>query len=309
MDSETDPWAQAWPGQSLVLRVHQAYERIVREHVAMDADELPGLLAARLGRERDDPEVLGLVAEVQTWMRADSAAPVLMPAPNLLVHAPVLFGNAVLTHRLSVTEHTMGYLELDNDLAGFLRCHPARVAAGQLHVDDPIPGEPLTWNGPYDWLAALPLDALLAVRATEDGEVSIVALDAEPAAAPELVTLLRTIYDMADPSGRPVSAETLVLGMLRRDRSAFASPRPPLTELAAAAGLERRGSEFAHEARVWERAEEVHRQLRLVERLGSGTQGADAVKADELLRRPCDPEALRQALDLLADPEIAQTVA
>lgn len=296
------------PGAVAVL---QTYVDVVRQYVAIDADELDGVLAVRLGLDPDDPDTVDLLADAEDALMDDPGAPVTMLPDDVVVHVPALTAGATLTHRLSPAEHAENYLELDTDLAGFLRCPEPRVAAGPLDVDDPDDGlGEISWSGPLDWLAELPLDALVAVRAGKDGDVTISVLDAEPVAPPEVVAHLRAVYDAAvGQSGQPVSAEDLVLGMLYRDRSTFAHARPPLTELAAAAGLERRGHDFAHDASVWEAAEQVGRRLRLLARLGAVNRVSAAVTAVGLLRDQADdPKVLRRALDLLGDPDVLGAV-
>ncbi|MGI9001646.1 MAG: SEC-C metal-binding domain-containing protein [Pseudonocardia sp.] len=300
------------PDATVVL---ETYFDIAREHVAIAVDELEERVAARLGLDLDDPTDEALLNDVDRELMEDPGAPLVMLPPDILVHAPTLADGAVLTHRLSATEHAGGHLDLDTDLAGFLRCPDARVAAGMLTVDDGPDGR-VSWGGPAGWLADVPLDALLAVRASVDGEVAISVLDAEPEAPTEQVELLRAVYEAElDEPGMPVGAEDIVIGMLHRDPAAFAQPRPPLTELAAAAGLERRGDKFAHDEWVWERAAEFGQHVRLMDRLGMGGSLTEAMEALKLLAGsendpadPADPATLRRALDLLGDPLVLDAV-
>lgn len=283
-------------------------EKVVRRHVAIGVEPATALVAVQLGRRPGDPVAMKMIDEAHRLFMDDPAAPVAMLASGVLVHAPTLYAGAVFTHRASAGELVDGYLEVDTDLAGFLRCHPPRVASGPVYVEDADDG-PVTWNGPYGWLDNLPLDALLGVRATEDGEVAISVLGSEPAASPACVELLRVVYDAeVAQTGLPVTAENLALGMLCSERTAFARPRLPLIELAAAAGLDRRGPVFAHDPQVWERAADRDRQARLTRRLGPGPRSAAAVQALAMLAGPA-PEGLRHALDLLMDPDVLRAVA
>lgn len=278
-----------------------AYLGVVREQVAVPAGRLMELVAGPLGVETADP---AWFAAVEDELMLDPESPVTMAYPDVVVHVPALVGGIVLTHRLSAAEHAEDYLDLDADLSGFVRIAAPRVAQGPLDVDDGA------WVGPEGWLASLPLDALLAVRVAADGTVTTSVLDDEPVAPPGLVETLRAVYDaeLAEP-GLPVPAETLVIGMLLRDREAFSRPVPPLTELAAAAGLGRREHEFAHDESVWAAGAEAERQFRVLNRLAGAPQRVAALEALDLLTGHAqDPAALRRALDLLGDPDALVTV-
>ncbi len=286
-----------------------AYGEVAREQVAISAPALARLVLARLGLDPADPAAEEFAEHVESDLLEDLSGPLMMLTPDIVVHAPALTDGIVLTHRLTAGELAAEHLELGTDLAGFLRCPDPRVAAGPLHVDDAEDDEPAQWGGPAGWLAGLPAGALLAVRATADGAVTVSVLDREPAAAPELVAALRAVYEteLAEP-GLPVPAESLVLGVLHGDRAAFAEPRPPLTELAAAAGLLGRGEEFAHDESVWTEAEVADREFRLVAGVESEEQGEAALRAFALLANPGDTTALRAALALLADAEVLESV-
>lgn len=289
--------------------VRTAYREVVREQVVVGHEELMRLLSARVGLDLSDPDAERLVDEAEEDVLDDPAGAVTMLVPDVLVHAPALTDGIVLTHRLSAAELADEHLDLDTDLAGFLRCPDPHVDGEPLHVDEPDGDEPVRWGGPPDWLAGLTAGALLAVRATQGGAVTISALDDEPAAPAELVAALRAVYEAElEEPGLPVRAEELVLGLLHRDRTAFAEPRPPLTELAAAAGLLRRGDEFAHDESVWTEAEAVDQAMRLVTRVDTEEQGEAAVRAYELLGDAHDPAALREALGLMEDPDVLESV-
>jgi hypothetical protein len=289
--------------------VWAAYHAVVRERVAVGHEELMRLLSARVGLDLSDPDTERLVDEAEEEILDDPFGPVTMLFPDVLVHAPALTDGIVLTHRLSADELADEHLDLDTDLAGFLRCPDPHVDAGPLHVDDPDGHEPVRWGGPPGWLAGAAAGALLAVRATQHGAVTISLLDVEPAAPQELVAALRAVYDAElEEPGLPVHAETLVLGLLHRDRAAFAEPRPPLTELAAAADLLRRGDEFAHDESVWTEAEAVDQALRLATRVDTEEQGEAAIRAFALLSDAHGPAALREALGLMQDPDVLESV-
>ncbi|MFC4946107.1 YecA family protein [Pseudonocardia sp. GCM10023141] len=296
----------------------QALLDVVRQRRAVFGDRLLEFVAKRLAIDPANPVSEFIVEEVEADALEDATSAVTLLAPDILVHVPTLVGGIVLTHRLSETERAEGYLVLDSDLAGFLR-HPApRVASGVVEVDDPGGEQPVVWEGPDGWLDAFEPDTLLAVR-VDGGELSIEVLDTDPAAPDELVATLRKAYDAeteADPdsegrddgAGRlPVPAELLLISMLYRDPSAFGEPQLPLTELAAAAGLELRGAEFGHDAAVWVQAAAVDRQHRLEHELESLDDVATALLAlDEI--EDADPAVVRGALDRLQEPLILVAV-
>lgn len=287
-------------------RAAGVYRDLVRERVAIGAAGLEGLMAFRLGLDPEDPATRDLMSELTDDVLEDPLAPLVMLPPDVVVHVPALTAGAVLTHRLTAAEQADGRLDLDADLACFLRVPDPHAAGAPLHVEPGDGTHAGSWYGREDWLAHLPADALLAVRVAQDGAVELDVLDAEPDAPPGLVPALRGVYERElDEPGLPVTAESLLLGLLHADRSAFAQPRPPLAELAARAGLDRRGGLFAHAPWVWAAGEEAERHYRLLDRLGPGEHSAAALTGLDLLAGHAeDPAALRRALDLLQEPDV-----
>lgn len=286
--------------------VAAAYVELARTCVAAGAQELETRLGTRFGLAADDE----LLLEAGDEVLLDDSSPLTMLAPETVVHAPALMAGAVLTHRLSTAEHEGGFLVVDTDLAGFARVPAPHAGPEHLVVDD-VDGE-LAWVGPQDWLAALPADALLAVRVADDGAVDLAVLDTEPPVPPGLVAQVRTAYDAeldVEGAGLPVPAENLVLAVRVADRAAFASPVPPLTDLAAAAGLERRGAEFAHAGSVWAAGEEADRHWRLIDRVGTDGLATTALEALDLLEDgDADLGTLRRALELVQEPDVVAAV-
>jgi len=278
-----------------------AYLEVVQEQRAVPVDRLLELLATRLGLDVVDR---AWIEGVEHTLMLAPGSPITMAQPDLVVNVSALADGIVLTHRLSVAEHVEEYLDLDADLAGFLRFPAPRTAQGPLVVED------MAWAGPSGWLASLPLDALLAVRVSGAGVVTTSVQEEEPVAPAGLVDMLRAVYDaeVAEP-GLPVTGEMLVVGMLLRDRDVFSRPVPPLTELAEAAGLEQRGHEFAHDESVWATAEEADRQFRMIDQLATPADREAALDALDLLTLEADdPAALRRALDLLGSPDVLVVV-
>jgi hypothetical protein len=288
-----------------------AFERIVRSHQGIAVAEVVAQVVALLDGPPERVDRVRAVEEVLSWHLPDPSAPVALIPPDTLVHAPSLFAGAVLTHRLGAGEQVDGELPIHTDLAAFQRSHCAFADEEQLHVEDRDDGT-VVWMGPYGWLDSCPLGALLAVRVVEDGDrfrVRIETLDADPPMLPATVALLREVYDAETArTGLPVTAEDLALGMLLRDRACFAHPCLPLTELAPAAGLERRRHEFGHDGEVWQRAGAVARSIRLTRTLGRGDAVDRVVRALTALEHGGHTE-LREALDLLYDGTVLHTVA
>ncbi|MDN5930658.1 MAG: hypothetical protein L0I24_06295 [Pseudonocardia sp.] len=288
----------------------RALELVVRGHHGIAVPEAVEQVAAGMDAPSDHAARVRAVETAMSWHLPDPCAPMALLPPDTLVHAPTLFGGAVFTHRLGAVEQVDGELHIHTDLAAFQRSHCAFAGAEQLHVED-RDGAVVVWMGPYGWLDAYPLDALLAVRVSSDGErfrVTMEALAVDPSWSPAVVSLLRDTYDAETArTGLPVTAEDLALGMLLRDHTCFAVPRRPLTELASAAGLERRGHEFGHDPGVWTRAAADARRIRLTAALGRSDAAGRAVRAVTLLDRGRSGD-LRDALDLLNDEIVLHAV-
>ncbi|MHB8342244.1 MAG: SEC-C domain-containing protein [Mycobacteriales bacterium] len=134
-----------------------------------------------------------------------------------------------------------------------------------------------------------------------------------PAPAPdrEMVAVVRASYEreLAEPF-LPVSAEEIVAGVLDTAPESFAEPRAPLSQLCEEAGLERRGTDYAHEESVWANARMVSHVAVLGELLDSPEQWAAAclaLEAFEAAER--SPAMLQKALQALRDPDVLVPVA
>ncbi len=283
----------------------RAYLELAKQRVATPAPELDALLAARFGLQPEDP----LFEQIDGEITTDPDSPVTMLPPDVVVHGPALMAGAVLTHRLSDQEREEGYLVVDTDLAGFARVPDPRVGEDEyLDLDETDGG--LAWIGPDDWLAELPAGALLAVQVAADGLVTLRVLDEVPSVPPGLVEQLRAVYDTElEEPGLPVAAEHLLLGVRYRERAAFTEAVPPLEDLAGAAGLQRRGPEFAHAESVWAAGAEADRHWRLIERLGTDGAATTAMEALDLIEADPAPATLRRALELVEEPDVVAAVA
>lgn len=286
--------------------IENALLSTVRSDQPITAEELDKLAPEHLGVPGDDPLVSELIHRMLD-MLLDSDGPLAMLAGDLVVHVESFTRAVVLTHRLSGDERDTGVLAIGADLAGLLRRRVLHLPDGGevVHVDSG------RWEYPPGWLSGFPAGALLAVRIGADGTARLTTLDQQPAVADELVELLRTVYDAAvEEPWLPVDAEDLVLGMLIRRPQVFAEPAAPLTELAAAAGLECRGDTFAHEESVWESAEHVQRDCRVLERLSRSEEAWAAVRVLAVFddAPPLDAASAREALATLHHPDVTPVV-
>lgn len=138
--------------------------------------------------------------------------------------------------------------------------------------------------------------------------MSLTPLDAEPAATDAAVASLRMVYDAeVAETWLPVSAEDLLVAVLAADRTAFARPGPPLSELAASAGLEQRDGEYAHDASVWRAVEVTHRHHRMIGRLGPGRAPQAAVQVLALIDEDAgDAATAREILGYLYDADVLE---
>jgi len=230
---------------------------------------------------------------------------------DLVVEPVSLLAGAVLTHRLSEAERAGGYIHADADLfspeEGVTLTGPGGLALQASFR----PGTGTVWTGIGGLLAELPAGSVLSVRYGE-ASAMVEPLSAPPALEQSTVAALRAAYDAAaqdDPM--PATTQDLAIAMLAKDRKAFSVPQVPLSELTEAAGLERRGSEVAHDPEIWARAEERSREDRVTERLEGPAEAAAAMKALEVFRSRDWREAgtLREAMAAMKSPEVAEVVA
>lgn len=276
-----------------------------------DLDLLVERVCTLLGLDPDDEEGDdGLVDDVLDRMLEDDG-PLALLAGDVVVHVPTITEGIVLTHRMNSSELALGVLVASFDLAGFRRIDDLRLADGTEIEPFSADTGHLAWAGPEGWLASLADGDVVAVRVDSDGRVSLDRLEADPDVDGEVAGLLRAVYDteVAEP-WLPVRGHDLVLGMLARDPAVFADARPPLEELAAAAGLERRLDSVAHEASVWRNQERLRRAIRLHDRLCNDAEVAAAARAlDAADDVDAGEPVLRQALGDLAQDHVLSEVA
>lgn len=280
---------------------------LVRERVIVDGPELETALRARLALSDADPVADAVVRDALERHVLDPQSEVAGVPSGAIVHLPTLLADCVLTHHLSASEEAEGRLVIDPDLTVFGRLLSQRTAAGPLSVDVDDAGD-MTWSGPTGWLPRPAAGEVLTVR-VEDGVIVTAAAPGELPAPPELVATLRAVYDgqFSDPP-LPLAGDLLVLGVLAADRTAFAVPVAPLAELAAAAGLERRGREFGRGDAAWIAAARIARADRLGRRLDDG-QVEHAEAALDLLAAGAPADAdLRAVLSLVDDGDVLLAV-
>lgn len=177
--------------------------------------------------------------------------PLALVAGNRTAHVEALCEDIVLSHVLNDAERALGALTVSFDLAGFGRVE--ELSFNGLPVE-PVSAEPghIAWMGPGGWLDQFAIDATLAVRVGADGAIDLEPLAASPSVHAELVAMVRRVYDeTVEEPQLPVCGEKLVFGLLADDRAIFATPRPPLSVLCDAAGLEREASAVVHDAEIW----------------------------------------------------------
>ncbi|MGH9264113.1 MAG: YecA family protein [Acidimicrobiales bacterium] len=289
--------------------VEAAALAIVADGSAVRASDLDLTVLTRLGRAATDPLAMEIVDRVMDRL-VDDDGPIALLAGDRVVDVGALTGGIVLTHRLSAAERDLDVLPVDFDLAGFARRPEPRLADGTPLLTSDLDEADRCWRGPPGWLRAYEPGAILAMRADPDGVVTLDLLADEPALDTHLVEMVRTVYDdeVAEP-WLPVAGEDLILGVLVVDGDAFAEPRPPLADLCAAAGLEQRGREVAHDEGVWAAQRKVWRIHRVFDALESEEECRAAMRvldaADSDNPSTVD---LRQALTELQDTGVAEVV-
>jgi hypothetical protein len=284
-------------------QVEQALEEITRARRAVPIDELDRLLGDRLGVSVDDPVVELLLDRVEQHVISPDG-PLEVLADDSVVHVESLTDGLVLTHELTPEERDSGLLPLGVDLLGFRRRDELALVDGSAaHLAG------AGWVGPSGWLSDLPPYGVVAVH-LRDGTVSVTQVGEPPSVDDTHVALLRTAYDeaVAEP-WLPVPVEELVLRARVMEPTAFTTPAAPVSQLLAAAGLEVRDTEVAHEDSVWRNAERVSRTYRLMDRLEGELLHEVLHVLDAVDEGPLDTTDARRVLEVLHDEEVLDIVA
>lgn len=284
-------------------QVEQALIDIVRTHRTLPFDELDQRVGDRLGVSVDDPIIELLLDRVEEHVISQDG-PLELLASDVVVHVETLTDDMVLTHELTPEERDNDLLLLAADLHGFRRRDEVTLEDGaSLSV---TPG---AWVGPTGWLSDVPPYGVVAVH-LRDGRVSCTHLPEPSKVDDTIVALLRSAYDeaVAEP-WLPVPVEELLLQVRVMDPTAFATPTAPVSTLLAAAGLEVRGTDVAHEESVWQTDRQVRRMHRLFDQLDSELLHAVVEVLDSLDAEALDAADARRALELFHDPALLEVVA
>jgi hypothetical protein len=267
------------PGAAEVERV---LLDVAAASIVVATDELVAGTAERLGFDRDDPIIGGLIELVEEAL-TDELGPLVRLSGDRTAHTAALREGIVLTHVLSEVEKEVGVLTVSFDLAGFAGFGGVEEPSIDGSRVEPMSAEPghLAWLGPDGWLDRFETGTMLAVRVGPGGAIDLRALPEAPVVDPDLVAAVRQVYEqeVAEPQ-LPVSGQRLVFGLLATDRAGFGTVRAPLDVLCEAAGLDKRASSVAHDPEIWDNL----RVLRRVEWV-SAEAGDDEDLAKRVHRR------------------------
>ncbi len=221
-----------------------------------------------------------------------------LPGDQTVV-VPDLVQRATFTHRLTDAEAELGVLSAGFDLGAFGRFDIVRLSDGTELDQFSADHHHLGWRGPQEWLARFEPGDLLACTVTvEAGDdllhepieatVAIEVVADEPDISDAVVGYVRAGYDelVAEP-GLPVGGAELAWWLLFHHPGLFDTAQRPLGELCAAAGLELRGGQVAHDEEIW-RNDLFVRRFRT---------------ACDLVPEPDWQRVLGRALSVLDDPD------
>ncbi|MGH9111869.1 MAG: YecA family protein, partial [Acidimicrobiales bacterium] len=296
-----DPAAYADALARLPLPTAEEIERamieVVRSEQGIVVDELVLATLDRIGLEAGDGMAGRMVDHVMDRL-VDDLGPLAWVAGDRTVHVGDLTAGMVSTHRLTADERDAGSIDASCDLAGVQRVDELVLPTGEpIHRGWPPDG--LGWTGPQGWLEQYTAGSVLAVEVTPGSVVHITELATDPTVDAALVERVRAVYDReVEEPWLPVRAEYLVLAILVDEPASFGEARPPLAELCAAAGLERRLDEVAHDGTVWHNEVRSWRTWRVMDALGDDTNRARKVL------RALDTADLLSGIDMSAVPDI-----
>ncbi len=290
--------------------IKDAYRAEVRLHQPIPEDELDRKVAERLGLDAESEVVEDLLDDASDDLFEPNGSFCCLDGDRVIEIESFTAG-ITLTHRLNDVELQLGLINIAFDLAPFGLHDELRLSGTEERIETFSADEGhLAWHGPDGWLAALSPGDLIAIR-LEDHSLSIERVATEPLVLEDMVGRARAAYErQLGELEMPVTGLELALGMLADDRNAFAAPRPPLDELCAAAGLERRQDRVAGNPSIWDNHQRMRRIHRLALTLRDPEQALAAARTcvtffdDDAL--PADD--VRSALTDLRDGEVLDAV-
>lgn len=289
--------------------LRRAAVEIAATNQGIDADEHFAAVLARFDAD-EGAELEGVLDTVIDEMTMDEQGEIAWLAGDRTVAVAALTEGIVHTHVLTEAEKHIGALTVAVDLAGFARRSDLSLPDGTEVGDFSAEPGHVAWSGPDGWLDRYGVGAVLAVRIVDE-VVHLDVLDRVPPVDPELVARIRDAYDReVEEPWLPVRAEEIVFNLLLDDPATFAEPTAPLMDLVAAAGLELRGSDMAHDESVWAAAADAATQGRILAAFEDTEDAFEVIRAIEVMVDPdASPEELRRALRDVATPETMELVA
>jgi hypothetical protein len=287
----------------------EVFVAVVRELQPVDDNDLTAIVCSRLGVQQDQHPHTELLEYSFDQLVEDEILNYV--SDDRVVHPASFCSGSVLTHRMSEAEAKGGYVEFGADL-----CFPdtdCLEGPGGAELEESWrDGLGPVWQGAKG-LEGLPVGTVVAARSDAGGDrIQVEIVDFEPAVDKDTVDAVRSAYERlsAEP-GLPVLTRSLVLELLADNRQFFAVPRAPLSELAAAASLERRDDELADDPEMWRQAHRLRQVSRVIGRLGGGDHADAALEVLSLFGHGNwdDARALREALVCMKEsPTVAEAV-
>ena len=295
-----------------VGEMFETFVATARERRSVTSNEL---IATTLASFSDASEVTG-GGNLEHWVELaldkllDNKPSMMMLPPDLIVHLPTLMNGTTLTHRLTESERSGGWIATGADLAPLLCWSESLLWADGSEVEiDTFAGHQGIMEGAPGWLERFEPETLIGFR-IEGDTLSLESLGDPGPPVPGVVQEARAAYEreVAEP-WLPVQADEIAAGMLLEHPDILSTPTVPLSELLAQAGLEQRGVEFAHEESVWRKARSLQRIHRLYDRLPDDESRRSAAGVIDLLdAEERGPEEMRETLSTLRDPLLLTVV-
>lgn len=273
---------------------------------------------AELGRDEDD-RLAWAQARLQLNRLIDDGDVLATLTGGRIVNRQSLASSVVLTHRLTEAETVSGELgSVASDLCLFADTAFPTLGDG-TELDRVEAAGGTAWAGPSDWLGGFSAGELVAVRcspgATEVGRLVTVErsgrADVEVEVEDWLAGELRQAFaDEVDHHGTAIPIAAVVAHVAIDHPDAFGVPRAPITDLAAAAGIDLRGPYAGTEPHHWRQLREEQRHERLHDLCDDDDVAHAALDAlADIEHDDTDADELREILrDLRTDEEIAEIV-